>query len=592
MVGQYNPMLVPFACSLTINSKAYCMKRKVETVLIALSVLLVSCNTEREQYNPVAEEPVEWVRSVAVQFTLNDGVSALTRAVGDSIKTPALEREKRVWNLHAVVFNADDNSFYNTFEPWKVDSAGTYNFDMLKPGDYNIYFVANADTALANRLKTGVANPGELGSLLVAQTPGDDNQADHFLMTANPMPVTTVWGGLSDIGSVKLKRAAARFDFYNRVPLLRLTSITFNNRYAQSHLSTQASMAGLSPESRSYFLFSDSTGRDLIGSVYGYENMETPEAASFTLQGMYNDVPVKSHEIKFDPNMVVKRNNLYSIVVSPKGDSDTINVNDIFGSLTYDIKVNDWSEGALFKYEGDKLFDRSIPQFTVSGSGVFTDVEGETNPKTIYIASSAREITLTVKSISTSSVLKFKGSNNYGMTITGGEPYDLNGYMMQTYKIELPDDLPYNSTQEFELSNKMDKTKRQRFLVRARGTHTLRLSGFQASGTANGFTQYRSYSNYNVNSSTAYAYIDVKGYDSFKVYIRVINTESCCDHMQAVDPNGTTLESRSGSDSGWVLANFTGLNGEPKTITLRYTKDGSVHGGDDRGYFYFDPNQF
>lgn len=571
-----------------------CMKRKVETILIAFFVLLSSCNTEREQYSPAAEEPVEWVRSVAVQFKLSDGVSALTRAVADSVKTPALEREKRVWNLHAVVFNADDNSFYNTFEPWKVDSAGTYNFDMLKPGDFNIYFVANADTALANRLNTGVANPGELGSLLVAQTPGDDNQADHFLMTANPMPVTTVWGGLSDIGSVKLKRAAARFDFYNRVPLLRLTSITFNNRYAQSHLSTQASMTGLSPENRSYFLFSDSTGRDLIGSVYGYENVETPEAASFTLQGTYNNVPVKSHEIKFDPTMAVKRNNLYSIIVSPKGDSDTINVNDVFGSLLYDVQVNDWSEGAEFHWEGSKLYNRDIPDFTVSGSGVFTNPSGQVNPSIVYISSAAREITLSVKNISTASILKFKGRNTYGMTISGGEPYDQNGFLMQTWKITLPDNLPYNTVQEFQLANKLDKTQRHTFTVRTRGTYTLRLSGsytFQASGTVNGFTQYRS-TNRGVQGSNAYAYIDVVGYDSFTVYIRVINTESCCDYMYAQDPNGTNLASRSGGDSGWVPVTFTGLNGQAKTLTLYYHKDGSVDGSDDRGYFYFDPNQF
>ena len=119
---------------------------------------------------------------------------------------------------------------------------------------------------------------------------------------------------------------------------------------------------------------------------------------------------------------------------------------------------------------------------------------------------------------------------------------------------------------------------------------------------------YESYSNYNVNNSYATMYINIGGYDNFKLYIRS-NGENNYDYVMVsqldktinnnTDYNDTTLvksHTRGSQNSGTSLSNyklveFTNIGGGTHTITIIYRKDSSSHYGTDKGYVLIPKNQ-
>jgi hypothetical protein len=112
---------------------------------------------------------------------------------------------------------------------------------------------------------------------------------------------------------------------------------------------------------------------------------------------------------------------------------------------------------------------------------------------------------------------------------------------------------------------------------------------------------YESFSNYNVNDGVATMYIDIFGYENFKLYIRS-DAEATHDYVmvsqldQAITGNSsysdTTLvkahtrgSQQSGTDIGnYTPVEFTGIDGGEHRITIVYRKDSSGHSGTDRGY--------
>ena len=113
---------------------------------------------------------------------------------------------------------------------------------------------------------------------------------------------------------------------------------------------------------------------------------------------------------------------------------------------------------------------------------------------------------------------------------------------------------------------------------------------------------YESYSNYNVNSSNAYMYIKVYGYETFTIYIRSY-AESSYDYVMASALDVDITGSSSNTDTSIVAGHTrskqnssTAISGYQKitytlpnktteyTIKLVYRKDGSGNSGTDRGY--------
>ena len=109
---------------------------------------------------------------------------------------------------------------------------------------------------------------------------------------------------------------------------------------------------------------------------------------------------------------------------------------------------------------------------------------------------------------------------------------------------------------------------------------------------------YESFSNYNVNSSSATCVITIDGYSNFKFYIRSYG-ESSYDYVNVYDLDGAntikaTTKGKSNSGTtleSYTLVEFTNLDGGEHTIKVVYRKDNSSHSGTDRGYLMIPYNQ-
>lgn len=119
---------------------------------------------------------------------------------------------------------------------------------------------------------------------------------------------------------------------------------------------------------------------------------------------------------------------------------------------------------------------------------------------------------------------------------------------------------------------------------------------------------YESFSNKGENSSQAVMYLDIDGYDTFKLYIRSY-AESNYDYVMVSQPDQSINKNTSYSDtslikahtrgsqnsgtaiSSYQLVEYTGLNSGKHRITILYRKDSSASSGDDRGYVLIPKNQ-
>lgn len=449
------------------------MKRYIKAFFLGAVLALAACSAQERLDDAQSQEPV-LAKANSVTFSIRDGAAGrmLTRAAAnkDTVSIPALVRERTVYDLYAVVFS-ENNVFYQTFYCNLVDSVNAaYSFDMLLPGNYTMYLVANPDNALRDNLIAGVETPDSLSRIVCRQTPGDDNHATHFLMTASPVSLTMRAREATTISDpIKLVRAAARFDFYNRVEKLRINKITLKNRYTQCTLNSQVTQsASLAKEDKVYRVVADSTGRDFIGYIYGYENL-SPNTV-LTLEGTYNGQPVKSHDFVLE-NMTINRNHLYSLILNTRGDSvNTTNPAEILNALKFEMMVNDWSEGADFVLDSLIVINGDQPWFVVkSNSSIYTSAQSQNNynPQTIYVRSNAAtDVELDVMQYAVGSQLLYGyGKMTPGDTITLDRMEDIGGILHSYYKIHLGATDGRRRRLQFVLQNPMQPTANRIFYI-------------------------------------------------------------------------------------------------------------------------------
>lgn len=456
------------------------------TLLVALLTGLASCSNE----TLVDQEVLPQGKGNSVIFKI-DGLTPVTRATpvpnaGNPtiIQTPALDREKAIADgkLYAVVFHRD-GTFWKSAVAQKVGTGNAYNFDLAKAGDFDLYLVANPDAALVAQLST-LATATQFDALVAKQTPGEDNTATNFLMTSKKKEITTVASQSTDAGSIKLERVAARFDIYNRIELLKMTKVTFKNRYAESRLARGAanmSMNGLtSADHKVYTSNQGLADYECIGAIYGYENMELGNTV-LTLEATYNGKAIGAYDIVVG-GIPVKRNHLYSIIISSKGES--VNPDDVFGSLKFDIVVNDWQEGATLEWKGSQLVDRSRPDYVLSGTnvtipnvapGVIT-----VNPAKANVSNQATDVTVTIYNKTVAAALRYAGESlPAGYSIVPGETTigqnhikDGTLYLIQTYTIKLPANTGVEKNLDFVVENTFDTTAKGGFTLVHAGAST------------------------------------------------------------------------------------------------------------------------
>ena len=405
--------------------------------LLVLSLSLLSCS--RETGLKMDEGAGNTVR-----FSIESSL----RATGDenvTRPTPALERERKIESLYAVVYKTSSGLHHKTVKCTDL-TGGQFEFDNEKSGDFYFFLVANPDADLVAKLMAGPTTPEDLGMLVAKQTPGENNQATNFLMTSERQNVTVQSKQSTNIGTIKLVRVAARFDIYNTIDGLKITKVTFGKRRVQSHLFAQVGkMAEIeATENEKVYdgsLFENNT---LAATIYGYET-DVRNETFFTIEATYKGKPLKPETVRLE-NFVIKRNHLYNIFLHDVGGAHSPADEDKkFGQFQYTVKVVDWndSEKSINYAEDDVLKPFYLDFAAQISNAPYMTPYLVNSPEEIYTTTQGKsEITFTIGGYTEAGTLELaEGQDSHGATLVkvGNPTTDpKTGKISQDYKLTIP----------------------------------------------------------------------------------------------------------------------------------------------------------
>ena len=379
-----------------------------------------------------------------VRFT----IESTLRAVGDenvTRPTPALERERKIESLYAVVYKTSSGIHYKTIK-CTDKGGGQFEFDNEKSGEFYFFLVANPDTDLAAKLMAGPTTPEDLGMLVAKQTPGEDKNATNFLMTSERQNVTVKSKESTNIGTIKLVRVAARFDIYNTIDGLEIQKVTFGKRRVQSHLFAQVGkMDGLTAtENEKVYEGSLFESNTLKATIYGYET-DVRNETFFTIEATYKGKQLNPETVRLE-NFVIKRNHLYNIILQDVGgEHDPADEGKKFGQFQYQVKVVDWndSEKELNYAEDDVLKPFYVDFAAQLSNAPYMTPYLVNSPEEIYTTTQGKsEITFTIGGYTEPGTLELaEGQETHGATLekVGNPTTDLKtGKISQNYKLTIP----------------------------------------------------------------------------------------------------------------------------------------------------------
>jgi hypothetical protein len=440
------------------------------TLLIVAMLGFASCTNE------VLVEPNGGGQGNTISFTLQGANGTSTRATAAPnptnptiVQTPALDREKAVQSIYAVLFH--DGNWFKTI---KANGSGTYTLPVDAAGTFDMYLVANPNAALVSKLENDVTNETSYLQLVADQTPGENNQATNFLMTSAKKTVTTNAGATTNAGVFKMVRVAARFDLYNRVDKLNITKITLKNRFVESRIergAMNADMSGLAFNSTKTYGPAEGLKKyDCVAAMYSYENA-FPGSTSLVIEGDYAGHPIKPTEILLE-KLPVKRNHLYTIILTERnynGDNNKFDPENVFGSLKFDVVVKDWEEGETVEWDELSHAQKVVSNFTAAATNLVE--AGQENPATLTINNpAANVITLTVKGgPAGSQLVHTEGALPNGYSVNAGKVDIIEGVPTQTFKITLPQNKTYEKVLPFELQNALDPAIKTAFVLKHKG---------------------------------------------------------------------------------------------------------------------------
>lgn len=432
-------------------------------LLVVLLWSLGSCSKEKEINRDLPSN-----LGNTVVFTI-DGGTPTTRATssGGSINTTALPREKAIKSIYALTFK--EGKFYKTFRA--VLEGTKYKFDLLQGGAFDIYLVANPDETLAKKLEKDITTPTELAALIATQEPGADNTATNFLMTAEKFTVNATPGEESDAGAILLTRLVARFDLYNRVEGLKITKVTFKKRPVHSRIATGTDMTGLSiTTDKTYATNQGLEANQCIAAIYSYENVEVGNTV-LTFEGTFDGKEINPYDITLE-GLAVKRNSLYSIIISNEGGGVTPGDP---GKFKLNVVVNDWNEGTTIEWSGDNLINTNPPKITVSSTMdlTLTPSENPTEITTSTYTATDIKVLVTADASSASKLVPLQPLPT-GYTITPGIVSNANGKLTQEFTIHLPVNWDKGKDLEFNAVNVFDSYARHSFTIKHTGQKDLR----------------------------------------------------------------------------------------------------------------------
>ena len=467
-------------------------------------------------------------KGTKVTIKINNGASATTRATAGSTGTlTGADRENQITNLYAVLYKDKNSSYayYKTFACTHDTDSGhenEYTFDVedeAAGGVYYMYLIANPTTALkavldADNSGNNIDTEEDLHSYVVTPVLGpatDITTVEDFVMTSPRTQIdmkgnaeTVVDGGGTGI---VLTRLAVRIDIdatalnitnadAAKSTTFEITKVTMNTRYTESDLmrggSNGLSMGTLTTASNVEFSgftavtdYIETNNKYWKGAIYSCENYDTSNPTILTIEGVYkhgeNQALNVSQQVVFrdvvrdgsgnitsQDVIPLQRNHLYKVVLTPKYNLGALE----FEKIDYAIQVVDWQNGETIKFTGDaNLTHQSTPSFTVrnavSVSG--TESDGVTNPTLIYTGVENGSIFLTVTSETTGTMLECPtfNSTKYGL-VASETTNDANGNLVETYKIDIDDDVAIATDYTFKISNAINTTLYREFVLKRR----------------------------------------------------------------------------------------------------------------------------
>ena len=405
--------------------------------LLVLSLSLLSCS--RETGLKMDEGAGNTVRFTIESSLRAEGNENVTRP------TPALDRERKIESLYAVVYKTSSGIHYKTIK-CTDKGGGLFEFDNEKSGEFYFFLVANPDADLVAKLMAGPTTPEDLGMLVATQTPGEDKQATNFLMTSERQNVTVKSKESTNIGAIKLVRVAARFDIYNTIDGLEIQKVTFGKRRVQSHLFAQVGkMAEIeATENEKVYdgsLFENNT---LAATIYGYET-DVRDETFFTIEATYKGIALKPETVRLE-NFVIKRNHLYNIYLQDVGGAhEPADPTMKFGQFQYQVKVVDWndSEKGINYAEDDVLKPFYVDYAVQISNAPYMTPYLVNSPKEIYTTTQGKsELTFTIGGYTEPGKLELaEGEETHGATLVkvGNPTTDpKTGKISQDYKLTIP----------------------------------------------------------------------------------------------------------------------------------------------------------
>lgn len=306
------------------------------TILVIFSVFYSCCEDEKHPINPNQ-----------LKYEVSFQVKGLSE---NSVTRSSALTESSINNLLVVAFeeNADNTkTFYKTFSP--EEKEGSFTFDMLKEGKFQLYFVANTEDQLTTSIN-GVKTPTELENIITDQAYKSEkglflmNSGDHYINVITKIGEIVT----PSTPTVIIKRLVSCFDFHNNIEGFIPSLITFKNRVSKSFFINRDNKVdeNITNSIIKTEDFQITSTEAQFCTLYSYENLftEKDNKISFIVQGKLNGKEVSKEIILQNTvtpeDFVVKRNHKYKISLKP-GDIE-IEVEDIHYKLNFNLEVVEW----------------------------------------------------------------------------------------------------------------------------------------------------------------------------------------------------------------------------------------------------------
>ena len=409
-----------------------------------------------------------------ITFSLNGGAKISKTRAQDALTSK--DYEKNIQNCYVVAYK--NNRMTKAIKATATANTDEFTADLAASGVLDIYFIANVEEGsgkLSDRITSLAAGSqsSELEALTADQTPGAyvATATDGFFPMIGKVSATinTQTAGGTDIGTVEIKRLAARIDIDDVLPTgFTISGVTVNSRYNQSLLvrslgNVSMTSCGSVSNDNDYTISSV----PFQGKIYLYED---PTASTeLVIHGTYNGHNVNP-VVKFnDPvraapktTIPVVRNHIYNITLSKEVLTETLE------DLQATITVVDWTTGEEIAKSTAALTDRTtVPTVAINGiSNANCTDDGNSNLTSTDAAAISFTATVTTSGSTTSKLVCVDPNDGIGILITpGSTTYNLDGTTTQTFTVAIDANTGTARTITFRAENLLNRDTYKEFTV-------------------------------------------------------------------------------------------------------------------------------